>query len=79
MSDPQMSAERRAAILESLGRKEGDVMEDEQGEYVMVEGMECMTCDWRSSEIGATSRCPDHECNPRDSFEKLYLSDVELD
>lgn len=44
---------RREKVLESLGRKEGDVMEDEKGEYVLVQNL--------------------------DYFDKLYLSDVEID
>ena len=55
MNQSEINDERRTAVLESLGRKEGDVMEDEKGEYVMI------SKSWDSH------------------FEKLYLSDVELD
>lgn len=57
----EIRAERRTAILESLGRKEGDVMEDDKGEYVMVKAFDCEACAEGLPE-----------------FEKLYLSDVEL-
>ncbi len=70
-SQDEIIGERRTAILESLGRKEGDVMEDEKGEYVLVEGGEDTPAHNEVIKFNGN--------DDPDVFEKLYLSDVELD